>query len=89
MNYFQEIARITLDYYNRNAQDFVVGTRDHDISQNIAALLENISGEPPFTIIDFGCGPGRDLKKLTELGHVAIGLEGAERFIPIAIAESS
>jgi SAM-dependent methyltransferase len=88
MNRLQELARITLDHYNRNAQNFVVGTRDHDVSQNIAALLENLSGERPLTILDFGCGPGRDLKKFTELGHVAIGLEGAERFIPIAAAES-
>jgi SAM-dependent methyltransferase len=35
-------------------------------------------------ILDLGCGPGRDLKAFTELGHHAIGLEGAERFVPMA-----
>jgi hypothetical protein len=29
-------------------------------------------------ILDFGCGPGRDLKVFAELGHIAIGLEGAQ-----------
>jgi hypothetical protein len=33
-----------------------------DVSQNLAALLRHIEGEPPFTTLDFGCGPGRDLK---------------------------
>ena len=31
-----------------------------------------------------GCGPGRDLKVFSELGHEAIGLEGAERFVELA-----
>ena len=42
-----------------------------------AALLKHIEGKPPYTILDFGCGPGRDLKIFTELGHIAVGLEGA------------
>jgi SAM-dependent methyltransferase len=41
-------------------------------------------GMPPFTILDFGCGPGRDLEAFADLGHVAIGLEGAERFAAMA-----
>ncbi|HEY2134508.1 MAG TPA: class I SAM-dependent methyltransferase, partial [Xanthobacteraceae bacterium] len=59
-----------------------------DVSQNIAALLQHIEGEPPFTILDFGCGPGRDLKAFAELGHIAIGLEGAARFAEMARAHS-
>lgn len=39
------------------------------------------------TILDFGCGPGRDLKAFAELGHVAIGLEGASH-APLAVHES-
>jgi len=84
----KEITDITLDHYNRHAENFSTGTRDHDVSQNIAALLNYIDGEPPFTILDFGCGPGRDLKKFTELGHIAVGLEGAARFVSIAHADS-
>lgn len=78
----------TLDHYNRHAEEFWRGTRDHDVSQNLAALLEGIEGEPPFTILDFGCGPGRDLKALAERGHVAVGLEGSERFAGMARAFS-
>ena len=80
----QKIAAGTLDHYDQRAADFWEGTRDHDVSQNIGALLQYIEGEPPFKILDFGCGPGRDLKAFAELGHLAIGLEGAGRFAEMA-----
>ncbi|MBL0141062.1 MAG: methyltransferase domain-containing protein [Betaproteobacteria bacterium] len=80
------ISSGTLDHYERNAESFLEGTRDHDVTQNIAALLRHIEGAPPFTILDFGCGPGRDLAAFTALGHVAIGLDGAARFVEMARA---
>ena len=83
-----KIADVTLDFYNRHAEDFWEGTRDHDVSQNITAILQHIEGERPFTILDFGCGPGRDLKVFTELGHIAIGLEGATQLAAMARAYS-
>src|SRR6202049_4811252 len=84
----EEIAHLTLEHYNRRAEDFWKGTRDHDVSQNVAALLQFIENEPPFTILDFGCGPGRDLKTFAERGHVAVGLEGAAHFAAMARAHS-
>ena len=83
-----KISDLTLKHYNRSAEDFREGTRDHDVSQNIAALLQYIESKPPFTILDLGCGPGRDLKTFSELGHIAVGLEGAPRFAEMARAYS-
>lgn len=80
----ERIAALTLGHYNQRAQDFWEGTRGHDVAQNIAALLRYIEGEPPFTILDLGCGPGRDLKVFAELGHIAVGLDGAQRFAQMA-----
>ncbi len=80
----EEISRRTLEHYDSRAEDFWQGTRDHDVSQNMAALLKHIEGTPPFTILDFGCGPGRDLKAFTGQGHVAVGLEGSARFAAMA-----
>ena len=71
------IAARTLSHYNQRAQEFWEGTRDHDVRQNITALLEAIEGPPPFELLDFGCGPGRDLKTFRDLGHRPIGLEGS------------
>ena len=84
----EKISTLTLEHYNQRAEDFREGTRDHDVSQNIAALLGHIEAEPPFTILDFGCGPGRDLMTFSALGHVAIGLDGAGRFAEMARTES-
>lgn len=70
------------------AEDFREGTRDHDVSQNIDALLRHIQGAPPFTVLDFGCGPGRDLQTFTRMGHIAVGLDGSERFAQMAREDS-
>ena len=78
------ITALTLEHYNQRAEEFWEGTRDHDVRQNLAALLHAIEAEPPFTILDFGCGPGRDLKAYAALGHTAIGLDGAARFAAMA-----
>jgi SAM-dependent methyltransferase len=83
----EELAKtslVTLAHYNAHADSFWEGTRDHDVGQNRDALLQNLHGERPFRILDFGCGPGRDLKVFREMGHEAIGLEAAERFVEIA-----
>lgn len=85
----ENISGLTLEHYNRNAEDFHAGTHDHDVSQNVAALLRYIEGKAPFTILDFGCGPGRDLQAFARLGHTAIGLEGAAHFVAMARARSS
>ena len=80
----ENITAQTLAHYERTADAFWQGTRDHDVSQNIAALLGAIEAEPPFELLDFGCGPGRDLKAFSDLGHHAIGVEGAPRLAAMA-----
>jgi len=78
------ISRATLEHYERQAEAFREGTRNHDVRQNIDALVSRIEAAPPFTILDFGCGPGRDLQAFKALGHIAIGLEGAPAFVTMA-----
>ncbi len=79
-----EISRVTLEHYSQRAEAFWTGTRGHDVSQNIAALLAALEGAPPFAILDFGCGPGRDLKTFADLGHAPVGLDGAAPFAQMA-----
>ncbi|MCX7256677.1 MAG: class I SAM-dependent methyltransferase [Polaromonas sp.] len=84
----EHIAALTLAHYASNASAFWEGTRHHDVSQNIAALLQAIDAPPPFKLLDFGCGPGRDLKTFKELGHQPTGLEGAAPLAAMARAHS-
>ena len=82
------ISQKTIAHYDQNAISYNEGTKDHDVSQNIDALLRAIKTEPPFHILDFGCGPGRDLQAFTKLGHVATGLEGSKQAAQIAKMKS-
>jgi len=84
----QHVTMRTLGHYEARAEAFRAGTRDHDVRQNIDALLARIDAPSPFTILDLGCGPGRDLKAFTALGHVAIGLDGSAALVAMARADS-
>ena len=89
MKQIAKVAAGTLEDYDRRAEEFWQGTRDHDVRQNIDALLRHIHGEPPFTILDLGCGPGRDLVAFTALCRVVqLGIVGAEAgdFLSLLIA---
>jgi SAM-dependent methyltransferase len=77
----------TIDHYAARPMDFWEGTKDHDVLQNIQALLRNIPRDKP-TILDFGCGPGRDLKELSARGCQSIGLDGCLEFCQMARAFS-
>ena len=84
----QDISARTLAHYERGAASYRNGTRDHDVRQNIAALLDHIEATPPYTVLDLGCGPGRDLATFMTLGHRATGLEGSPTMAAMARSES-
>jgi SAM-dependent methyltransferase len=83
-----ETSRRTLQYYETHAREFREGTFDHDVSQNVNALLGAIEGPGGHSILDFGCGPGRDLVNFRNLGHHPVGVDGCERFVEMARAEA-
>ena len=83
-----QISALTVQHYQDCAEDFREGTREHDVSQNIAALLAPIEATAPYQILDFGCGPGRDLRTFSAMGHTAVGLDGCPRFVEMARADS-
>ncbi len=79
-----DISARTLAYYEESADTFRQRTADHDVRQNIEALLRHIEAPAPSTVLDFGCGPGRDLAAFAALGHVAVGLDGSAAFVAMA-----
>ena len=78
------ISELTIAHYDRLAEAYWDGTREHDVSQNYTALLDAIEGDPPYSILDLGCGPGRDLHHFRSLGHDAVGLDGSKEFVAMA-----
>ena len=80
----RKVSSLTREHYDASAESFWEGTRGHDVSQNIAALLRHLEGSAPFAILDVGCGPGRDLAAFTRMGHKPVGLEGAAKLAAMA-----
>ena len=78
------LADHTIQHYSDHSERFWEGTKDHDVLQNITALLGHINTPAPNKILDFGCGPGRDLKTFKDLGHDPYGLDGCEEFCQMA-----
>ena len=87
--YLRQISQVTIMHYDCLAELYWKGTRDHDVSQNYAAILNAIECDSlPYAILDFGCGPGRDLEHFRSLGHEAIGLDGSAALVAMARAHS-
>lgn len=80
------LTRRTIGHYDATARAFRDATWDHDVSQNRAALLDAIAARktPPFVVLDFGCGPGRDVAYFKSLGHEVVGLDGSLPFVEMA-----
>ena len=84
-----KIERLTLDHYEQAAESFRLATFNHDVSQNIEAFLFALPQGQQLDILDFGCGPGRDLATFKRLGHRATGLDGSKTFCHMAQAHSN
>lgn len=80
MEDYQTLSERTLADYEARAAAFWEGTRDHDVSQNMNCLLDAL-GPGRHRILDFGCGPGRDLKVFRDAGHEAVGLDACPSFV--------
>lgn len=80
----EDIEEITFTDYGAKAEMFWERTKDHDVSQNYAAFLEPFEGRIGLDILDFGCGPGRDIAYFKSLGHNPVGLDGTAEFCQMA-----
>ncbi|MGI0016947.1 MAG: class I SAM-dependent methyltransferase, partial [Nitrososphaera sp.] len=80
----ENISSATIEHYNANANDFWHGTKDHDVTQNYDALLSALPNQKGLSLLDLGCGPGRDLLYFKKQGHHAIGLDGSYEFCEMA-----
>ncbi len=79
----EQHEEITIAEYQLTAASFREGTWNHDVSQNMEALVAAMPRNPG-KILDIGCGPGRDLVAFTERGHETIGLDATPAFVEMA-----
>ena len=74
----------TLDYYNQNAETFAAGTREADMhaaQDRFLALLQ-----PGASVLDFGCGSGRDTRYFLERGLRVTAVDGSRKLCSLASA---
>lgn len=72
----------TLNYYNTNAASFASATRSVDFSQTQDKFLNLLS--PTASILDFGCGSGRDTKHFLDAGMQVDATDGSEELCRLA-----
>jgi 2-polyprenyl-3-methyl-5-hydroxy-6-metoxy-1,4-benzoquinol methylase len=67
------------EYYNKNASKFISGTIQADMSKIINRFLEYV--KPGGTILDAGCGPGRDVQLFVNLGYDVYAMDASEAMV--------
>ena len=72
----------TLSYYSKNSRSFYEATINADMSQIYESFLPLI----PLggTILDFGCGSGRDSKYFLSKGFDVVAVDGSEEMCNLA-----
>lgn len=72
----------TLDYYNKNATEFITSTVTVDFTQTQDRFLKLLA--PESFILDFGCGSGRDTKYFLSKGYRVDAIDGSEKLVEAA-----
>lgn len=72
----------TLNYYNNNATDFAAKTRNVDFSITQKEFIKYLP--PGATILDFGCGSGRDTKYFLDQGFLVDAIDGSSELCKLA-----
>lgn len=72
----------TLAYYNQNASAFSADTQSVDFHDTQDLFLSFLN--PGDSILDFGCGSGRDTKYFLEQGYQVIATDGSKALCAVA-----
>ena len=72
----------TLDFYESNAEEYCDTTFDIDVSENRGIFLNLL--EKGSSILDLGCGSGRDAKAFADEGMIVTAVDGSPAMCRIA-----
>ena len=74
----------TIDYYNQNAKNFIENTQNVDMHLAQDKFLQLLDSQS--SILDFGCGSGRDTKYFLEKGYHVTATDGSAELCKLASA---
>ena len=72
----------TIDYYNQNAETFIQGTINADMSRHYARFLSYLPAAG--RILDLGCGSGRDSRFFLDKGYEVVPVDGSAEICRLA-----
>lgn len=72
----------TINYYNENSKSFIEGTVAVDFTRVQDTFLQLLPSKG--TILDFGCGSGRDTKYFLEQGYKVDAIDGSIELCKLA-----
>ena len=74
--------KLTLNYYNKEAQQFTERTQNSDFSKLRKEFYSYI--QPHGHVLDLGCGCGRDSKIFLEAGYKVTAMDGSKEMCEVA-----
>ncbi len=74
----------TLEYYDKNAQTYFDRVHNLDMTELYASFFKHMSGN---TILDLGCGTGRDARYFTERKYRVIAVDGSKEMLAMTKRE--
>ena len=72
----------TIDYYNLNAENFIESTQNVDMHQAQNRFLQLLDENA--SILDFGCGSGRDTSYFMNKGYQVTATDGSAEICRLA-----
>lgn len=72
----------TINYYNQNAESFIANTQNADMHPTQERFLRLLDANT--SILDFGCGSGRDAKYFLEKGYQVTAIDGSAELCRLA-----
>lgn len=73
---------MSIDYYNKNAEEFYQGTVSADMSETCNRFLKYIA--PGGRILDAGCGSGRDSLYFIKRGYEVVSFDASEQMVKLS-----
>lgn len=73
---------MSINFYNKNAQEFYNNTVSADLTECYAEFLKYI--EPNGKILDAGCGSGRDSLFFLAKGYSVVSIDGSEEMVKLS-----
>ena len=76
------LCSMSIEYYNKNAEEFYNATASADMSETCNKFLKYVA--PGGKILDAGCGSGRDSLYFIKRGYEVVSFDASEEMVRLS-----